>query len=103
VAVQRALVSIPSTWRVEVWLGATLAELRRRTDLPGAFFAEVANGVLLRIEVDDLERIARELAGLGVPLVIRQPPELRAALHRYALALARDALCTDASRATQEE
>ena len=101
-AVGRALASIPSVWPVEVWLGATLAEIRRRTAIPDAFFAEVAGGVLLRLEADDLERIARELAGLGVPLVIRHPPELRTALHRRALALARDALRTDTAPADRE-
>ena len=50
---------------------------------------EADGGILLRTEVDDLERLARDLAGLGVPLVIRQPPALRMALRRYALALAR--------------
>ncbi len=91
-AVQRALTSMPGTWRVEVWFGATLERVRHRTALPGAFFTEVADGILLRIDIDDLDRIARELAGLGVPLSIRQPPELRTALHRYALALAQVAL-----------
>ena len=90
-AVERALAAVPARWPAEVWLGATLAEIRRRIGLPSAYFAEVTDGVLLRIEVDDLERIVRGLAGIGVPLVIRRPPELRAALRRYALALARNA------------
>jgi len=101
-ATLRALISIPSTWRVEVWLGATLAEIQRRTSLPGAFFAAVDDGILLGIDVDDLERTAHLLAGLGVPLVIRQPPELRDALHRHAQALARDARRADDADASWE-
>ena len=37
---------------------------------------------------------ARFLAGLGVPLVIHHPPELRAVVRQYALALANQAECT---------
>ncbi len=94
-ATRRALASVPGTWRVEVWLGVPLAAIRLRTSLPDAFLAPTADGTLLRIEVDDLGEIARLLAGLGVPLVIRHPPELRDALHRHALDLARDARRTD--------
>ena len=88
-AVQRALASVPGAWRVEIWLGTTLEWAQWRTGLSAANFVEADGGILLRTEVDDLERLARDLAGLGVPLVIRQPPALRTALRRYALALAR--------------
>lgn len=84
-AVQRALASVPGAWRVEIWLGTTLEWAQWRTGLSAANFVEADGGILLRTEVDDLERLARDLAGLGVPLVIRQPPALR----RCALALAR--------------
>jgi len=102
-ATRRALVSMPSTWRVEVWLGATPEEIRQWTSLPGAFFEAVADGVILRIEVDDLAKIAHLLAGLGAPLVIRRPPELRDALHRHALTLARDARRTGDSNVSLEQ
>lgn len=102
-AVGRALASIPSLWQVEVWLGAPLAEIRHRTTLPETFMAEVADGVLIHLEVDDLGRTARLLAGLGVPLVILRPPELRDVLHCYALALARDALRTGGTNASTEK
>lgn len=90
-AVQRALASIPSIWQIEVWLKTTIAAARWRTGLSAASFEEATGGVVLRSEVPDLDRAARDLAGVGVPLVVRHPPELRAALRDYALALARDA------------
>ena len=88
-AVQRALATVPGAWRVEIWLGTTLEWAQWRTGLSAANFVEADGGILLRTEVDDLERLARDLAGLGLPLVIRQPSALRTALRRYALALAR--------------
>ena len=88
---QGALAAAPSAWQVEVWLGTTVEEARRRTNLPRAFFVAAEGGCLLRSSVEDLGQLARYLAGMGVPLAIRQPPELRVALRRYALALARDA------------
>lgn len=90
-AVQRALATVPSTWRVEVWLGTSLEGARWRTGLSAAHFEETDGGVLLRTEVADLDRLTRDLAGIGVPLRIHHPPELRAVLRDYALALARDA------------
>ena len=89
--VQRALAAAPGTWQIEVWLGVTVNEAQRRTNLPRAYFAEAEGGCLLRSSSEDLGQMARYLAGLGAPLAIRRPPELRAALRRYALALARDA------------
>ena len=90
-AVQSALAAIPGMWAIEVWLGATVEEAQRRTGLPRAYFVEAEGGCLLRSSAEDLERTARDLAGIGVPMVIRCPPELRIALRRYALALACDA------------
>jgi predicted DNA-binding transcriptional regulator YafY len=44
-------------------------------------------GVLVRIEVEDLPWMARLLAGLGVPFVIHHPPELRGVFRQYALTM----------------
>lgn len=86
--VQQALASVPRTWQVEVWLEITLEEIQRKTRLAKAHFEEVENGILLRGDVEDLPWMAHFLAGLGVPLVIHRPPELRLALQQYALTLA---------------
>ncbi|HEV2238732.1 MAG TPA: YafY family protein [Ktedonobacterales bacterium] len=90
-AVQRALAAVPSVWQIEVWLGATLEEVQRQTRAPSAWFEEVGQGVILRVDVDDLPWMARFLAGLGVPLIIHHPAALRVVLRDYALALASDA------------
>jgi len=86
-AVQHALASVPRTWQVEVWLQTTLEEIQRKTRLSKAQFEEVQNGVLMRGDVEDLPWMARFLAGLGVPLIIHYPPELRTALRQYAFTL----------------
>ena len=87
-AVQRALASVPRVWQTEVWLEITLEEVLRQTRFPKALFEEVDNGVILRVDVEDLPWMARFLAGLGVPLIIHHPPELRTVLHHYALTMA---------------
>jgi predicted DNA-binding transcriptional regulator YafY len=87
-AVQRALASVPRVWQTEVWLEITLEEVVRQTRFPKALFEEVDKGVILRVDVEDLPWMARFLAGLGVPLIIHHPPELRNVLHHYALTMA---------------
>jgi predicted DNA-binding transcriptional regulator YafY len=86
--VQRALASVPRVWQIEVWLETTLEEVLRQTRFPKALFEEVDKGVILRVDVEDLPWMARFLAGLGVPLIIHHPPELRTVLHHYALTMA---------------
>ncbi len=52
---------------------------------------ETSDGVLPRAEVreaGDLAWMASLLAGLGCPLVVRRPPELRDALRTHAARLA---------------
>lgn len=90
-AVQASLAAVPRAWRVEVWLGATVAEAQRRTGWAGGYFVEAEGGCLLRTTIEDLDQMASYIAGIGVPLRIRQPDELRAALRRHARALLRDA------------
>src|SRR5258708_1504874 len=87
-AIQHALASVPRVWQVEVWLETTLEEIQHKTRLSKAQFEEVHNGVLLRGDVEDLPWMARFLAGLGVPLIIHHPAELRTVLRQYALTLA---------------
>ncbi|QBD76086.1 YafY family transcriptional regulator [Ktedonosporobacter rubrisoli] len=89
--VQRALASVPRTWRIEVWLQITLEEVQRQTRLSKAQFIAADNGVIMRGDVADLPWVARFLAGLGVPFIIHHPPELRAAIQHYAHTLANHA------------
>jgi predicted DNA-binding transcriptional regulator YafY len=95
-AVQRALASVPRVWQIEVWLETTLEEVQRQTRFPKALFEEADNGVILRVDVEDLPWMARFLAGLGLPLIIHHPPELRTVLRHYALTLANYAERTEA-------
>jgi predicted DNA-binding transcriptional regulator YafY len=86
-AVQRALASVSRAWQIEVWLQASMAEAQRQMKIPAAFFQEDGNGVLFRVEVDDLPWIARALAGLDMPFVVKHPPELHDAIRDYAQTL----------------
>ena len=95
-AVQRALASVPRVWQIEVWLETTLEEVQRQTRFPKAMFEEADKGVILRVDVEDLPWMARFLAGLGLPLIIHHPPELRTVLRHYALTLANYAERTEA-------
>ena len=86
-AVQQALAAVPRAWQVEVWLETTLEEAQRRTQLPKTFFEEANGGVLFRMDVDDLPWMARLLAGMGTPFIVRRPRELCDVLRQYARTL----------------
>lgn len=86
-AVQRALASVPRVWQIEVWLETTLEEAQRKSQLSKGHFEEINGGVLIRIEVEDLQWMARLLAGLGIPFIIHHPLELRTAVYQYALTM----------------
>ena len=88
-AVQRALASVPSVWQIEVWLETTLQDVQHQTGAPKAWFDEVEDGVILRIDVDDLPWMARFLAGLGIPFIIHRPPELCDVVRQHAQTLQR--------------
>ncbi len=70
----------PSTWLVDVLLETTLEEAQRLVPSALATLEQTPGGVVLRCYVEHLDWIARFLAGLGCPLIVRQPPELREAL-----------------------
>jgi predicted DNA-binding transcriptional regulator YafY len=82
--VRRRLASIPGGWLVEVLLETTLAGASRRVPPTTATLEEAPDGVVLRCFSADLPRMAAFLSGLGFPLTVRQPPELRDALRRHA-------------------
>ncbi len=88
-AVQQALASVPRIWQVEVWLETTLSEAQRQTRLPQAFFEERNEGVLFRVDVEDLPWMARLLAGLDIPFIVHRPLELRDVLCQHARMLVR--------------
>jgi predicted DNA-binding transcriptional regulator YafY len=75
---------IPDRWDIEVLLKTTLEDAQR--DIPqgmGVLEAQ-SNGVIFRTSVTDLDFMARFLVGLGCPLVVCQPSELRTAFENLA-------------------
>jgi predicted DNA-binding transcriptional regulator YafY len=86
--VERAIARTPGVWHVIVLLKTTLEDARHQISPALATLEAVEGGVLMRCYVDDLEWITHVLAGLGYPLVIQAPDELREALATYAKRLA---------------
>lgn len=100
-AVQRALAAVPRVWQVEVWVGATLADVERQSQLSKGHFTQLHDGVLIQVEVADLLWMSRLLAGMGMPFKIRHPPELRTVFQQYALSMMRYAEQTDDASGNQ--
>ena len=88
-AVQRALAAVPSVWQIEVWLETTLQDVQHQTGAPKAWFEEVEDGVILRVDVEDLPWMARFLAGLSIPFIIHRPHELCGVVRQHARTLLR--------------
>ena len=82
--VLRQLATGPYMWQVEVLLDVPYEEARQRVPPVVATVEETPDGVVLRSGADSLDWAARFLVNLDMPFVVRQPPELRAALHRLA-------------------
>ena len=82
--ITRSLPMVPATWLVDVLLETTLAEAREMVSPSVAILEQEADGVAFRTYVAELDWIAYELAGLRCPFVIRNPPELRDAMHKLA-------------------
>ncbi|MEU8801854.1 YafY family protein [Spirillospora sp. NPDC048819] len=75
--VTRSLARVPYAHEVEVLLETDLAEARRRIPASTATLAETGGGVVMTTRAERLDGMARMLAGLGFPFVIRRPAELR--------------------------
>jgi len=85
--VLRSLATLPRELPLDVLVRTTLDEARQ-VMLPGAgTLDEDDGGVALRGTVQDPDWMARYLAGLRWPFVVRQPEELKAALQRHAASL----------------
>jgi len=85
--VERAIATAPGKLPVDVLLETTLEEARRLVPPATATLEETSCGVLARgqaRDVQDLVALAHTLAGLGCPLVVNQPPELRDELRKLA-------------------
>lgn len=82
--VERGIASVPDTWLVVALLRIPLDEARQRVPAVVGQLEETADGVVFRCYSRHLEWVAHFLAGLGCPVVVREPPELRAALRELA-------------------
>jgi predicted DNA-binding transcriptional regulator YafY len=84
-ALMNAAANTPgSEWSVEVLLEMTVEDARRQLPSTGLALEQVEGGTLLRCRTWDLSWVARVLAGLDGPFVVRCPAELREALERRA-------------------
>lgn len=75
---------IPDVWDVSVLLELDLAEAQRLVPAGLALLEPAEPYVRLLASIDDLDMIARVLAGLGCPLIIERPEQLRKALRALA-------------------
>jgi predicted DNA-binding transcriptional regulator YafY len=71
-------------WSVEVLLEARVEDVRGQLPAVGLSLEQTEGGTLLRCSTWGLEWVARVLAGLNCPFVVRRPAELREALERRA-------------------
>ncbi|HEY0754105.1 MAG TPA: YafY family protein [Ktedonobacteraceae bacterium] len=81
---RRIFASMPGTWKVEVELKMSLEDAEQQVSPTIAMLEPLPDGVLLHCHEENLDWLAYFLMGLRCPLVVRNPPELRAALHRLA-------------------
>jgi predicted DNA-binding transcriptional regulator YafY len=82
-------------WSVEVLLETTAPEARSQLPKMGVTLQERSEGVVMRSSTSDLGWMARVLAGLSFPFVVRTPPELRESLRSLATEIAALAERTD--------
>jgi len=78
--VQHMLATLPWPGEAEVLLEVSLREARRRIPPTLGTLEQTPASVLLRIGGDDLDWIARYLAGLDLPFTVLRPAELSTAL-----------------------
>lgn len=94
-AVLEAVVNAHGRWGVEVLLKTSMEHAREQVTPMVASLEEAENGVLMRCTTDSLDGMARVLAGLFCPFVVKGPPELREALGLHAAEILRLAECTE--------
>jgi WYL domain len=81
---RRSIASMPGTWKVEVLLEMTLEEAERQVPPTMAMLEQIQGGVVLSCYTQELSWMAHFLVNLRCPLIVREPPELREALHTLA-------------------
>ncbi|MGH2517388.1 MAG: helix-turn-helix transcriptional regulator [Ktedonobacterales bacterium] len=86
--VERGIANVPGAWEVVALLGMPLDEARRRIPAITGHLEETLDGLLFRCYSQELEWVAHFLVGLGCPVAVRKPPELRTALRELAARVA---------------
>ena len=85
---------IPDQWDVEVILKTTLESARRAIPAGLGVLEPHPAGVRLCTSIASLDWMARYLVGLGFPVIVCQPPELREAFQHLAVEIAAFAAAT---------
>jgi predicted DNA-binding transcriptional regulator YafY len=83
--VVHTLATAPRRWLAKVLLETDMGTARMRIPRGAAVVTEVPEGVLVHCQTEDLDWFARTLLGLGCPLIVQEPEELRDALRRVAV------------------
>jgi predicted DNA-binding transcriptional regulator YafY len=86
--VMRSLANTPTTWVVEVLLETTLEEAQQYVPPVIATLEQASDGIMFRCSVGHLEWLAHFLSGLGCPLIVLRPTELRDELHKLSVRIA---------------
>jgi predicted DNA-binding transcriptional regulator YafY len=81
----QSIQTIPDRWAVEVVLKTTFDQAAKAIPAGMGVLESHPDGLLFRTEVPDMDWMARYLVGLGFPVIVCQPPELRAAFERLAM------------------
>ena len=89
--VKESVATMLGAWLIEVEFQATLEAVQHKVSATSHHLEPSESGVLYRCHFDDLEEFARYLVGLGLPFVVRRPPELALVLQQLAAALLRAA------------
>ncbi|HJT56697.1 MAG TPA: WYL domain-containing protein, partial [Ktedonobacteraceae bacterium] len=81
---RRSIASMPGTWKVEVLLEMPWEEAEREVPLTMGMLEQTRDGVMMSCYTQDLNWMAHFLVSLRCPLIVREPPELHAALRALA-------------------
>jgi len=91
----QSFAEIPDQWNVEVILATSLEHASKAIPRGMGTLEQQLDGVRFRTGVDDLDVLARFLVGLGVPVVVCEPRELRTAFEKLAAEILRYSLPED--------
>ena len=83
-ALMKSLAETPGQYTIEVLLSTTLENANQRIPRSLGVLEETTHGILLRCNFQSLEWIAHFLTGLGCPIHVIRPIELRQALYNLA-------------------